>query len=148
MLRDLAEAARALGMQIQVYNASTGPEIESALADIARERAEALLVAPDAFFNGRRVQLAILTARYGIPAAYSNRDVVEAGGLMSYGTDIADMYRQVGSYASRIFKGAKPADLPVIQSTKFELAINLQTARAIGLTVSPDLLVIADEVIE
>jgi putative tryptophan/tyrosine transport system substrate-binding protein len=148
MLRDISEAARALGMQAQVFNASTGPEIEAAFAGIARERADALFAVPDGFFNGRRVQLAILAVRYGIPAAYSNRDIVEAGGLMSYGTDIADMFRQVGVYAGRIFKGAKPADLPVIQSTKFELAINLQTARALGLTVPPTLLAITDEVIE
>ena len=148
MLRDISEAARALGMQAQVFNASTGPEIEAAFAGIARERADALFAVPDGLFNGRRVQLAILAVRYGIPSAYSNRDIVEAGGLMSYGTDIAEMFRQVGVYAGRIFKGAKPADLPVIQSTKFELAINLQTARALGLTVPTEVVSIADTVIE
>jgi putative ABC transport system substrate-binding protein len=148
MLRDLSEAARALGMQVQVFNAGTGPEIEAAFADMARERTDTLFVVPDGFFNGRRVQLAILAVRYGIPAAYSNRDIVEAGGLMSYGSDIADMFRQVAVYAGRIFKGAKPADLPVIQSTKFELAINLQAARALGLSVSADVVSIADTVIE
>jgi putative ABC transport system substrate-binding protein len=148
MLSDISDAALALGMQIQVFNASTGPEIEAAFASMGRERAEALFVAPDGFFTGRRVQFAILATRYGIPAVYSNRDLVEAGGLMSYGTDIADMFRQVGVYAGRVFKGTKPADLPVIQATKFELAINLQTARALGLTVPPDVLSIADAVIE
>jgi putative ABC transport system substrate-binding protein len=148
MLQEISEAARALGMQIQLFNASTGPEVEAAFASMSRERAKALFVAPDGFFTGRRVQFAILATRYGIPAAYSNRDIVEAGGLMSYGTDIADMFRQVGVYTGRIFKGARPADLPVIQSTKFELAINLQAARALGLTVPPDVLSIADKVIE
>ena len=147
-LRDIPEAARALGLQIQVHKASTSREIEAAFATLERERADALFVAADAFFASRRVQFATLAARHAIPAVYGNRDFVEAGGLMSYGTDIADAYRRVGVYTGQILKGAKPADLPVIQSTKFVFAINLQTARALGLTVQPDLLSIADEVIE
>ena len=137
-LRDIPEAARALGLQIQVLNASTSREIEAAFATLVRDRADALFVAPDGFFTSRRVQFATLAARHAIPAAYSTREVVEAGGLMSYGTDIPDMYRQVGVYTGQILKGAKPADLPVVQSTKFEFVINLQTARALGLDVPAD----------
>jgi putative ABC transport system substrate-binding protein len=147
-LRDIPEAARALGLQIQVHKASTSREIEAAFATLERERTDALFVAPDVFFTGRRVQFATLATRHAIPAVYGNRVFVEAGGLMSYGTDFAEMFRQVGVYTGQILKGAKPADLPVIQPTKFVFAINLQTARALGLTVSPDLLSIADEVIE
>jgi ABC-type uncharacterized transport system substrate-binding protein len=148
-LRAVPEAARAIGLQIQIIlNASTSREIEAAFATIVRDRADALFVAPDGFFNARRVQFATLATRYGIPAAYSNREVVEAGGLMSYGTDNLDVYRQVGVYTGQILKGAKPADLPVVQSTKFEFVINLQTARALGLEVPPTLLARADEVIE
>ena len=134
-LRDVPEAARAIGLQIQIFNASTNREIEAAFATIVRERADALFVGPDGFFNARRVQFATLATRYGVPAAYATRETVEAGGLMSYGTDILDMYRQVGVYSARILKGANPADLPVVQSTKFEFVINLQTARALGLDV-------------
>jgi putative tryptophan/tyrosine transport system substrate-binding protein len=147
-LRDLPEAARAIGMQIQVFNAGTSREIEAAFAALMRERTDALYVAPDSFFISRRVQLATLAARYGIPAAYSTREEVEAGGLMSYGTDVPDTWRQVGVYAGQVLKGAKPADLPVVQPTKFEFAINLVTARALGLEVPPTLLARADEVIE
>jgi putative ABC transport system substrate-binding protein len=147
-LRDISEAARTLGLQIRVVNAGTSREIDSAFATLAQEPADALFVANDGFFAGRRVQLVLLTTRYAIPAAYTNRDFAEAGGLMSYGTDLSDMYRQVGGYTGRVLKGAKPADLPVIQSSKFELVINLAAARALGLTVPGDVLSIADEVIE
>ena len=114
-LRSVPEAARALGLQIQVLHASTSRDIEAAFATIVSDRADALFVGPDGFFNSRRVQFATLATRYGIPAAYASREIVEVGGLMSYGTDILDMYRQVGVYAGRILKGAKPADLPVVQ---------------------------------
>jgi putative tryptophan/tyrosine transport system substrate-binding protein len=147
-LRDVSEAARTMGLQIQVLNASTSREIESAFAILAGERPDALFVAGDAFFNSRRVQLATLAAHHRIPAAYADRDIVAAGGLMSYGTDIADMFRQVGVYTGKILKGAKPADLPVVQSTKFEFVINLATARALGIAVPPMLLALTDEVIE
>jgi putative tryptophan/tyrosine transport system substrate-binding protein len=147
-LRDLPEAARAIGLQIQIHNANTSREIEAAFATIVSDRADALFVAPDGFFNSRRVQFAMLATRYGIPAAYASREVIEVGGLMSYGTDLLDMYRQVGVYTGRILKGAKPADLPVVQSTKFELVINMRTAKALGIEVPPTLLARADEVIE
>jgi len=147
-LREIPEAARAIGLQIQVLNASTSREIEAAFATLVRDRADALFVAPDGFFISRRVQFATLAARHGIPAAYSTREEVAAGGLMSYGTDIADMWRQVGAYTGQILKGAKPADLPVLQATKFEFVINTQTARAIGLDIPPTLLARADEVVE
>jgi putative ABC transport system substrate-binding protein len=147
-LRDVPEAARAIGLQIQILNASTSRDIEAAFATIAMDRADALFVAPDGFFNARRVQFATLATRHGIPAAYPSREYVEIGGLMSYGTDLLDMYRQVGVYTGRVLKGAHPADLPVVQSTKFEFVINVQTARALGLTVPDKLLVAADEVIE
>jgi putative ABC transport system substrate-binding protein len=147
-LRDMPEAARAIGLQIVVLNASTGREIEAAFATLVRDRADALFVGADAFFNSRRVQLANMAARHAIPTAFAVREYVDAGGLMSYGTSLADMYRHVGAYSGRILKGARPADLPVLQSTKFELVINLQTARMLGLTVPDKLLVAADEVIE
>ena len=147
-LRDVPEAARAIGLQIQILNASTKSEIEAAFATIAQNGADALFVGPDGFFNARRVQFATLATHYRIPAAYATREVVETGGLMSYGTDLLDMYRQVGVYPGRILKGANPTDLPVMQSTKFEFVINLQTARLLGLDVPPALLARADEVIE
>jgi len=147
-LRDLPEAARAIGLQIQIFNASTSREIEAAFATLVRDRADALFVAADSFFISRRVQFATLAMRHGIPAAYSTREEVEAGGLMSYGTDVLQMWRQVGVYAGQVLKGAKPADLPVVQATKFEFVINLVTARALGLEVPPSLLARADEVIE
>ncbi len=147
-LREVQGAAPTLRLQIQILNAATSGEIDAAFASFARARPDALLVAPDTFLSSRRVQIATLTARDRIPAAYLNRDDVAAGGLMSYGTDFADMNRQVGVYTGSILKGAKPADLPVIQSTKFELIINLQTARALGIEVPPGVLAIADEVIE
>ena len=147
-LREVPEAARAIGLQIQVLNASTSREIEAAFATLVRERADALFVASDAFFVSRRVQFATLAARHGIPAVHSTRVEVAAGALMSYGTDILDMWRQVGVYTGQILKGAKPPELPVIQSSKFEFVINLQTARALGLEVPNSLQLLADEVIE
>jgi putative ABC transport system substrate-binding protein len=147
-LRDMPEVARAIGLQIQILKASTSREIEAAFATIVHDRADALFVQPDGFFNARRVQFATLATRYEIPAAYSSRESVEVGGLMSYGTDILDMYRQVGLYTGRILKGANPADLPVVQSSKFEFVINLQTARAIGLEVPNSLQLLADELID
>jgi putative tryptophan/tyrosine transport system substrate-binding protein len=147
-LRDMPEAARAIGLQIQFLNASTIREIEAAFAVLVRDRADALFVAGDTFFVSRRVQFATLAARYGIPAAYPGREFVEVGGLMSYATDRGDMFRQVGAYTGQILKGAKPADLPVLQSTKFEFVINLQTARALGIEVPNSIHLLADEVIE
>ena len=147
-LREVPEAARALGLQIQIINASTKDEIEAAFVTLARDKIDALFVAPDPFFISQRDQFATLTARYRIPAAYSTRDDVEAGGLISYGTDNQEMYRQVGIYTGQILKGAKPTDLPVLQSTKFEFLINLQTAKALGIEVPNSILLLADEVIE
>jgi len=147
-LRDVQEAARAIGLQIQVLNADTSAQIDAAFATFERERPDALFVAPSGFFTSRRTQLADLAARNRIPAAYGQRDYVAAGGLMSYGTSIADTYHQVGVYTGAILKGAKPADLPVVQSTRFEFVINLPTARALGIDVPPTLLALADEVIE
>ena len=147
-LRELQEAAPTLGLQIQILNASTTGEIDAAFGDLSRERPDALFVTGDAFFVSRRVQLATLTAHDRIPAAYSIRDYVAAGGLMSYGTDLADMFHQVGVYTGSILEGAKPADLPVLQTTKFEFVINRTTAKALGLTIPAGVLSIADEVIE
>jgi putative tryptophan/tyrosine transport system substrate-binding protein len=147
-LREVQEAAPTIGLQVQILNVSTIGQIDAAFANLERERADALFVAPDAFFLSRRVQLVTLTARDKIPAAYGLREFVEAGGLMSYGTDIANMFHQVGVYTGSILKGAKPAELPVLQSTKFEFVINLTTAKALGLTIPPGVLAIADEVIE
>ena len=147
-LRDIPEAAHLLGLQIQILNASTSREIEAVFATLVRDRADALLVGPDGFFGSRRVQFATLAARYVIPASYSNRGYPEVGGLMSYGTANLDMFRRVGVYTGQILKGAKPAELPVLQSTKFEFVINLQTARALGLEVPNSMQLLADEVIE
>ena len=147
-LREVQEAGPTIGLQIQILNAATIGEIDAAFATFERERPDALFVAPDGFFFSRAVQFATLTARDRIPAAYSNRDFIAVGGLMSYGTDLADTFRQVGIYTGNILKGAKPAELPVLQSTKFEFALNLQTAHALGIEVPPSLLAIADEVIE
>ncbi len=147
-LRDVQEAARAIGLQIQVLNATTIAEIDLAFASLERERPDALFVGTGAFFGSRRTQLVTLAERDRIPAAYANREVVAAGGLMSYGTDFADSYRQVGVYTGSILKGAKPTDLPVVQSTRFVFAINRKTANALGLEIPPMLLALADEVIE
>jgi putative ABC transport system substrate-binding protein len=147
-LRDLREAAPLMGLQIRVLNATTIGEIDAAFDALARNRPDALFVGPDGFLLSRRVQFAILAARERIPAAYSNRAGVAAGGLMSYGTDLADVNHHVGIYTGSILKGVKPADLPVLQSTKFEFVINLQTSRALGIEVPAGVLSIADEVIE
>ena len=148
MLREVPEAARAIGLQIQVLNASTSREIEAAFATLVRDRADALFVAPDGFFGSRRVQFATLAAHHRVPAAYPLREFVEVGGLMSYGTDFLDSWHQVGVYTGQILRGAKPADLPVLQSTKFEFVINLQTARALGIEVPNSIQLLADEIIE
>jgi ABC-type uncharacterized transport system substrate-binding protein len=147
-LRDLETGARAIGLQIQVLNASTSREIDAAFATFARERPDALFVSADPFFRSRRVQLANMAARHAVPSTFSNSAYTEVGGLMSYAPNQTDSFRQLGVYTGRTLKGTKPADLPVVQATKFELVINLQTARMLGLTVPPSLLAIADEVIE
>jgi putative ABC transport system substrate-binding protein len=147
-LKDVEAAARAIGLQIQIINASTSGEIDAAFAGFARERADALFVLPDPFFIMRRFQIVQLAARHAIPTTYPVRDFAEPGGLMSYGTNTVDAWHQAGVYTGRILKGAKPADLPVVQSSKFELIINHQTARMLNLSVPPSLLAIADEVIE
>jgi putative tryptophan/tyrosine transport system substrate-binding protein len=147
-LRDIEPAADALGLRVQILNASTPREIDAAFATLASERLDALFLGADPFFTSRRVQLANLAARHGVPMISATREVPEAGGLVSYGANIADGWRQVGVYVGRILKGMKPADLPVVQSTKFELVINAQTARILGVEVPPSLLARADEVIE
>jgi putative ABC transport system substrate-binding protein len=146
--RDVEGAARAKGLEVQILNAGTSGEIDAAFASLARKRPDALFVGVSAFFTDRRVQLALLAMLHRIPTTYPFRDFAEAGGLMSYGASLKDGYRQVGVYTGRILKGARPADLPVVQSTKFELVINHQTAHMLGLTVPPSLLATADEVIE
>jgi putative ABC transport system substrate-binding protein len=147
-LRDVEPAARAMGLQIQVLNASTSREIDAAFATFLRERPDALFAGGDPFFGSRRIQLVHLASRHMLPATYQGRQWAEAGGLMSYGSNNADAWRQAGAYVGRILTGAKPADLPVVQSSKFELVINHQTARMLDLTVPPMLLATADEVIE
>ena len=147
-LRDVEPAARAMGLQLQVLKAGTSREIDAAFATFVRERPDALFVGGDSFFGSRRFQLVNLASRHAVPATFSNRDFAEVGGLISYGANPADAYRQVGVYAGRILKGAKPADLPVVQANKLELVINAQAARTIGLTVPDKLLATADEVIE
>ena len=147
-LRDVEPAARAMGLQIQILKASTNQDIEATFATFVRERPDVLFVGNDTFLTSRRVQLVHLATRHALPAAYALRDFAEVGGLMSYGVNITDAARQLGVYAGRILKGAKPADLPVVQSSKFELVINAMTARMLGLTVPPSLLSVADEVIE
>ena len=147
-LQGVESAARAMALQIQVLNASNGREIGEAFAAIERERPDALFVSIGLLFTARRVQLATLATRYMVPMTTGNRQITEAGGLMSYGADIKDAFRQLGDYAGRILKGEKPADLPVVQATKFELVINVETARILGLTVPSSLLATVDEVIE
>ena len=147
-LKEVDAAARAMGLQIQIHNDNTSAEIDAAFETMSRERPDAVYVTTTAFLNGRRLQLAQLAAFHRLPAIYGLREYVEAGGLMSYGPNIFDGYRQVGIYTGRILKGAKPSDLPVVQSSKFELVINAQTARMLSLTVPPTLLARADEMIE
>jgi putative ABC transport system substrate-binding protein len=147
-LRDVEVAARAMRLQIQVLHASTSREIEVAFASFVGDRPDALFVGNSPFFVARRVQLAQLAARHAVPAIYQDRLHAEVGGLISYGASVTDAYRQVGIYTGHILKGAKPADLPVVQSSKFELVINHPTARMLGLDVPPTLLARADEVIE
>jgi ABC-type uncharacterized transport system substrate-binding protein len=147
-LQAVEPAGRALGLHVAVLHASTSREIDAAFATFAQERPDAVFVSQDPFLNSRRLQLSLLAMRHGLPAAYSGREYAEVGGLLSYGSNIVEAYREVGVYCGRILKGAKPADLPVAQSTKFELVINAQTARILGLTVPQTLLATADEVIE
>jgi putative ABC transport system substrate-binding protein len=145
-LRDVRDTARTIGLQIYALDVSTSQEIDAAFATLARERPDAPFIAPDALFASRRVQFATLAARGKIPAAFGNRDIVAAGGLMSYETDTLDRYRQVGVYTGQILKGVKPADLPVVQSTKFEFLINLGTAKLPGIEVPETLLATAESI--
>ncbi len=147
-LKDVNAAARSMGLQIQVHNADTSAEITAAFEAMGRERPDAVLVGTTPFLNGRRVQLAQLSAFHRLPAIYSGREYVEVGGLMSYASDIVDAYRQAGLYVSRILKGARPAELPIVQANKFELVLNAQTARMLGLAVPASLINRADEVID
>jgi ABC-type uncharacterized transport system substrate-binding protein len=147
-LREVESAARAIGLQTQVLNASTSREIDAAFVALVRERPDSLFVGGDPFFNSRRMQLVLLATRHALAATYASRDYAIGGGLMSYGPNFSDAFRQVGVYTGRILKGTKPADLPVVQSSKFELVINAQAARVLGLELPPMLLARADEVIE
>jgi putative tryptophan/tyrosine transport system substrate-binding protein len=147
-LRDVIPASRAMGLQVRVFKTSTGPAIEEAFGTFVRERPDVLFIDPDPFFMGQRVQLVQLASRHAIPATYGHRELAEAGGLMSYGPRLADAFRQAGVYAGRVLKGEKPADLPVMQPTKFELVLNLKAAKALGIDVPPKFLALADEVIE
>jgi putative ABC transport system substrate-binding protein len=146
--KDVTAAGAAIGVQVDVVEAGDSPEIEAAFATLVRNRVDALVIGSDAYFAGRRVQLATLTARQAIPAVFNLREFPEVGGLMSYGTSLTETLWQVGIYTGRILKGARPTDLPVTQPTKFELVINLPTARVLGLKIPPTLLARADEVIE
>jgi ABC-type uncharacterized transport system substrate-binding protein len=147
-VKDVESAARVMGLQIQIFNASTSREIDTVFASLVVEKLDALFVGNDAFLNSRRMQLALLATRHAVPAVYASRDYVDAGGLTSYGTNFSDTYRQFGAHVGQILKGAKPADLPVVQASKFELVINTIAAKMLGLTVPPTLLARADEVIE
>ena len=145
---ELDAAASILGLQVRYYNASSSEEIDTAFVALVRDRADALFIAPDGFFDSRRVQLSTLAARHALPASSASRNMVEAGGLMSYGTSMTEVHRQLGTYAGRILKGAKPSELPVVQSSKFELVINVQTAKLLDLNVPQTLLAVADEIVE
>ena len=147
-LKDIEPAARAIGIQLQIFNAGTAREIDDAFASLARTQPDALFVGLDPFFNGRRIQIVHLASHYRIPAAYGNREFADAGGLMSYASSIADAYHQAGIYTARILKGAKPADLPVVQASKLNLVLNQQTARMLGIAIPGTLIARADEVIE
>jgi putative ABC transport system substrate-binding protein len=147
-VRDLLEAARINGQKLVVFSASTSQDIDIAFAAIVQQRLAGLVVSTDAFLNTRRDQIVALTAHHAVPAIYANREYVRAGGLLSYGVELHDVYRWTGVYTGRILKGEKPADLPVVQPTKFELVINLKTAKALGLTIPETLLATADEVIQ
>jgi len=147
-LREVQEAARAIGLPIDILKASTSREIEETFATLVRERIAALFIAGDNYFGSREVQFATLAARHGIATSYVERGFAKVGGLMSYGTDLVEVFHQVGAYTGQILKGAKPADLPVVQSTRFEFVINMQTARLLGIDVSPTLLALADEAID
>jgi putative ABC transport system substrate-binding protein len=147
-LQAMEASAGAMGLRFRVLNARSSSEISAVFATFVQDRPDALFVSGGFLFSSRRVQLAHLATRHAVPAAYSDREYAEAGGLMSYGTDLTESYRQVGLYTGRILKGTKPADLPVVQATKLELVINAETARILGLTVPPTLLALADEVIE
>jgi putative ABC transport system substrate-binding protein len=146
--RDIEEAARTIGLRVQFLMASNDPELEAAFKSIVENRIPALLVPADAFFAASRDRLAELATRNAVPAIYSLREAAVSGGLMSYGNDLPETYRLIGTYAARIVKGAKPADLPVVQPTRFEFVLNLKTAKALGLTIPPGVIAIADDVIE
>jgi putative tryptophan/tyrosine transport system substrate-binding protein len=146
--KEMQSVGAGLGVQVEVRTAGSIPEVDSTFASLAERRIEGLFVSPDVFFMNRRVQFATLAARYAIPTMYSDRGFVEVGGLISYASDDAELHRQVGIYAGRILRGEKPAELPVLRPTKFELVINAGTAKALGITVPPVLLAIADEVID
>jgi putative tryptophan/tyrosine transport system substrate-binding protein len=147
-LADVQAAAAAMGQPLDIVTATTNREITSAFNEAVKKRADAILISPDPLFTSRPVQLATLAARHAMPAVYALREFAEGGGLISYGSNFTDMFRQAGTYVARILKGEKPADLPILQATKFELVINLQTAEALGLEVPATLLALADEVIE
>jgi putative tryptophan/tyrosine transport system substrate-binding protein len=144
----MQEAARTLGLQVIVMQASDESDIDTSFASLVKNRVDALLVGNDSFFTMRRDQLAALAARYSLPAIYSFPEFTAAGGLMSYGIDLADTYRQLGNYTGQVLKGAKPADLPVLQPSKFKFVVNLKTAKALGLKIDPQLLATASELIE
>ena len=148
VVTDLRSAASTIGRQIEVFHAGTNRDIDTVFSNLAQKRLDALLVIPDPLFGNRRVQLVTVAMYHRIPAIYFSREFVEAGGLMSYGTSQADIYRQVGIYTGRILKGESPAELPIVQATKFDLVINLQTAKTLGLEVPANLLALADEVME